>query len=127
MKKLNRRKFLQTAAIGVSAGALSTLPVKAADKPLAEDRIGILIDTDVCVGCRHCEWACRIAHNLRTDNLESYSDNSVFKQYRRPGSASLTVVNEFKTKKILCSLFMLKFNVCTVKNQLVYLHALLEL
>jgi Fe-S-cluster-containing dehydrogenase component len=99
MKNLNRRNFLKTTAIGASAVTLGTTVVKAADKTLSEDRIGILVDTDVCVGCRHCEWACRTAHNLPTGDLDSYRDNSVFKQYRRPDKTSLTVVNEFENKK----------------------------
>lgn len=99
MKNLSRRNFIKTAAIGASVAALGTTAVKAADKTLTEDRIGILVDTDVCVGCRHCEWACREAHNLPADDLEKYSDNSVFKQYRRPDSKTLTVVNEFENKK----------------------------
>ena len=99
MKNLNRRDFLKTAAIGTSIGVLGTKSAKGADKTLSEDRIGILVDTDVCVGCRHCEWACRVAHNLPTPELESYSDNSVYNDYRRPDSNALTVVNEFENEK----------------------------
>lgn len=99
MKNLNRRNFLKTAAIGISAGAIGTTSIKSADKPLSEDRLGILVDTDVCVGCRHCEWACRTAHELPTEELHNYSDNSVFNSYRRPDCKSLTVVNEFENEK----------------------------
>ena len=99
MKNLNRRNFLKSAAFGISTAAIGSASVKAAEKPLSEDRVGILVDTDVCVGCRHCEWACRDAHNLQTNTLESYSDTSVFKEYRRPDSTSLTVVNEFKNER----------------------------
>jgi Fe-S-cluster-containing dehydrogenase component len=99
MKNLNRRNFLKTAAIGTTALTLGSVTVKAADKTLSDDRLGILIDTTVCVGCRHCEWACRTAHNLPTPDLDNYSDNSVYKDYRRPDNNSLTVVNEFENKK----------------------------
>lgn len=99
MKNLNRRNFLKTAAIGISAGALGTSSLKAEDKKLSEDRVGILVDTDVCVGCRHCEWACRRAHNLTAADLYNYSDCSVYKEYRRPDCTSLTVVNEFRNEK----------------------------
>ncbi|MCX6163381.1 MAG: 4Fe-4S dicluster domain-containing protein [Ignavibacteriae bacterium] len=99
MKNLNRRDFLKTAAIGASIGVLGAKSAKGADKILSEDRIGILVDTAVCVGCRHCEWACRVAHSLPTKDLDSYSDNSVFKDYRRPDATSLTVVNEFENEK----------------------------
>jgi NAD-dependent dihydropyrimidine dehydrogenase PreA subunit len=69
MKNLNRRDFFKTAAFGISAATLGASSVKGADNMLSEDRIGVLVDTDVCVGCRHCEWACRVAHNLPTPRL----------------------------------------------------------
>jgi Fe-S-cluster-containing dehydrogenase component len=99
MKNLNRRDFLKSTALGVSAVALGATSVKGADKTLSEDRIGILVDTAVCIGCRNCEWACRVAHDLPTKELESYSDNSVFKEYRRPDKTALTVVNQFENEK----------------------------
>lgn len=99
MKNLNRRDFFKTAAAGVAIGTLGASTAKGADKILSEDRIGILVDTDACVGCRHCEWACRTAHNMPTPELKEYSDTSVFKEYRRPSAESLTVVNEFENEK----------------------------
>jgi len=99
MKNLDRRKFIKTAVAGLSISTLGTTTVKGADKTLSEDRNGILVDTAECIGCRHCEWACRVAHNLPTDDLENYSNNEVFKEFRRPDSSSLTVVNEFKNEK----------------------------
>jgi formate dehydrogenase iron-sulfur subunit len=98
MKKLNRRKFLRTAAAGLSMSALGTATVKGAEKTLSEDRIGILVDTAECVGCRRCEWACRTAHNLPAGDIDSYSNKDVFKEYRRTDSKSLTVVNEFENE-----------------------------
>jgi len=99
MKDINRRDFLKTAAIGVSMSVFGTKFLKASDESPSGYRIGILVDTDVCVGCRHCEWACKVAHNIPTASLESYSDNSLFKEYRRLDAASLTVVNEFENEK----------------------------
>lgn len=101
MKNQNRRDFLKTAAaIGASIGiAGSAKPAKASEKTLSDDRFGILVDTDVCVGCRHCEWACRVAHNIPTPDLDTFSDNSVFKEYRRTDASSLTVVNEFENER----------------------------
>ncbi len=90
---------MKTTAIGASLGFLGTKSAKSADKTLSENRIGILVDTDVCVGCRHCEWACRVAHNLPTPELDTYSDNSVYKDYRQPDASTLTVVNEFANEK----------------------------
>ena len=99
MKNINRRDFLKTTAIGVSAATLGTKLAKGSDKSLSEDRIGVLVDTAACVGCRHCEWACRTAHNMPTADLDFYSDNSVFKEFRRPDGTALTVINEFENEK----------------------------
>lgn len=99
MKNLNRRDFFKTAAFGAAIGTLGVKSAKASDKMLSEDRLGVLVDTDVCVGCRHCEWACRTAHNMPSPDLDNYSDDSVFKEYRHPDATSLTVVNEFENDK----------------------------
>ncbi len=99
MKNINRRDFLKTAALGDLQPHSAHPHVKGAEKVLPEDRIGVLVDTDVCVGCRHCEWACRVAHDLPTPALDNYADKSVFKEYRRTDSTALTVVNEFENEK----------------------------
>jgi len=95
MKNLNRRDFFKTTAFGVAVATLGAKSAKASEKTLSDDRLGVLVDTTVCIGCRHCEWACKTAHNIPTPDLDSYSDNSVFKDYRRPDETALTVVNEF--------------------------------
>jgi Fe-S-cluster-containing dehydrogenase component len=101
MKAQNRRAFLKTAAaVGTAAAGLSTSTAKAGPKNiLAPDRMGVLVDTTVCVGCRNCEWACKTAHGLPTEPLETYTDRSVFDQMRRPNEAALTVVNEYDNPK----------------------------
>jgi formate dehydrogenase iron-sulfur subunit len=98
MKSQNRRNFLKTAAaLGVVSG---TQKAKAAPRNiLSPDRMGVLVDTTVCVGCRNCEWACKTAHNLPTEPLESYQNREVFATMRRPSDAALTVVNEYKNPK----------------------------
>lgn len=60
------------------------------------DAVGVLLDTTACVGCRLCEYACKQSNHLECGTLESFSDTSVFKEFRRPSPTSLTVVNEFK-------------------------------
>jgi len=99
MKNLNRRTFLKAAALGVSASTIGAKSLKADDKNLSHDRLGVLVDTAACVGCRLCEWACRNAHNIPSGTLESYSDSSVFEEFRRPDKTALTVVNEFENEK----------------------------
>ncbi len=94
----NRRDFLKSATfIGASAAGLSAKKTFAGIKEFhPDDRMGVLVDTTVCIGCRSCEWACKDAHSLETDPLQSYQDNrSVFKDERRPSDKALTVVNEY--------------------------------
>ena len=101
MAKQTRRDFLKFSAI--SAAALAGVkPLKAnngEDSGLSDERMGVLVDTTVCIGCRKCEWACKTAHNLPTDPLETYDDKSVFATMRRPSPGSLTVVNRFENEK----------------------------
>jgi formate dehydrogenase iron-sulfur subunit len=97
MRKQSRRNFLKTAAaLGTATAGISPKQTKAAPKNiLSEDRMGVLVDTTVCVGCRKCEWACKTSHNLPTLPIQNYDDKSVFKKMRRPDANSLTVVNEY--------------------------------
>ncbi len=96
---MKRRDFFKTAAAGVSIAALGSNKAAGSDKKLSEDRVGIIVDTNACVGCRHCEWACKTAHQLPTADLENYNDRSVFSEYRRMDAGSLTVVNEFENEE----------------------------
>ncbi len=95
MKAHNRRTFLKTAAIAGTAAAGISSATSAPKNILSPDRMGVLVDTTVCVGCRNCEWACRSAHDLPTPPLATYEDRAVFKDMRRPSDNALTVVNEY--------------------------------
>jgi Fe-S-cluster-containing dehydrogenase component len=97
MSKQSRREFLKTAGlIGASAISFESKDAKAAPKNiLSDDRMGVLVDTTVCIGCRRCEYACKKAHNLPTDPEDAYDDRSVFDKMRRPDDKALTVVNQY--------------------------------
>jgi Fe-S-cluster-containing dehydrogenase component len=102
MKKQNRREFLFTSsAIGAGILGLSSEKAQASGpkNEISEDRMGVLVDTTVCLGCRHCEWACKTAHGLPAGEHQEYSDRSVFKKQRRPSEKALTVVNEYQNPK----------------------------
>ena len=98
MGEINRRNFLKT--LGVVGAAVSGIPAKKifaeSKSQLSEDRMGVLVDSTVCIGCRRCEWACKNSHNLPAGDIESYSDESVFKQVRRPGNDGYTRVNRYE-------------------------------
>jgi Fe-S-cluster-containing dehydrogenase component len=100
MAKQSRRNFLKTAAfIGTAATGLSSKTKAAPKNILSNDRMGTLIDTTVCIGCRKCEWACRKVHDLPAGSIEDYDDRNVFKNMRRPDAKALTIVNEYKNDK----------------------------
>ena len=114
MSKQNRREFLKTmTAIGASTGALSTITpqnLKAAPTNIiSEDRMGVLVDTTVCIGCRKCEWACKGAHDIDAGSFEDYNHDEVFETNRRPDFENRTVVNKYieeddksRTVKLQC-------------------------
>ncbi len=82
MAKQTRRDFLKTASfIGLTAAGISST-AKAEEKfELSEDRIGVLVDSTKCIGCRSCEWACKNEHNLPNLPLEEFqNDRSVFEK-----------------------------------------------
>ncbi len=101
MEKQNRRSFLKTAGLLTAAvTGISSKSAKAEPEiTLSGDRMGMLVDTTVCIGCRNCEWACKTAHDLPTPEQQTYSNRSVFKEMRRPNEHALTVVNEYNNEK----------------------------
>ncbi|MEW6511828.1 MAG: 4Fe-4S dicluster domain-containing protein [Bacteroidota bacterium] len=97
----DRRSFLKSAAIA-GTGLLGASGSRAQAGPknvLSTDRMGVLVDTTVCVGCRSCEWACKTAHGIPTEPLPSYEDRSALAHGRRPNPSALTVVNEYAPAK----------------------------
>jgi Fe-S-cluster-containing dehydrogenase component len=101
MKNQNRRSFLK-ASTAITAAVTGLTPTTAEAGPrniLSPDRMGVLVDTTVCIGCRHCEFACKSAHGLDTPPLESYDDKTPFDHMRRPDATALTVVNRYDNPK----------------------------
>jgi Fe-S-cluster-containing dehydrogenase component len=97
MQSPSRRAFLK-AGTAITAAAASLTPRVAQAGPeniLSPDRLGVLVDTTVCIGCRHCEWACKSAHEMETPPLETYEDPAPMQEPRRPDEAALTVVNQY--------------------------------
>ena len=99
MGKQNRRDFLKTASLFATSTLTASSARAAPQNILSENRMGVLVDTTVCIGCRKCEYACKMAHDIKTDDLESYSDQSVYKSMRRPDDQNITVVNAYENPK----------------------------
>ncbi len=95
MEEMGRRSFLKRSlALGAGLAAGSALTSEARPTNiLSTRRMGVLVDTTVCIGCRNCEWACKQAHDMPTEPIETYEDDAVFAEYRRPDEHALTVVN----------------------------------
>ena len=91
---LSRRTFLKRSLVA-AAGLTACRASAAQHGNPSPDRMGVLVDTTVCIGCRNCEWACKQAHDLPTPPLETYEDKSVFAAPRRPDDTALTVVNRY--------------------------------
>ena len=95
--KDNRRTFLKGLATGAGAVLLGR---RAGAVDSVEqftgypDRMGMLTDLSLCIGCRKCEEACKQANQLGsvTAPLE---DQSVFDRKRRTDAQNYTVVNRY--------------------------------
>lgn len=98
---VNRRTFLQVFGGGAAAVAgAGKSSASTSATPVADDaRMGMLVDTTECIGCRKCEWACNREHKLTDKPLESYEDPSVFAHRRRTQADAYTVVNQFTNPK----------------------------
>jgi len=93
---MNRKEFIKTA--GVLAGALSSVSRGNAQDihdNLDPDRVGVLSDLTLCIGCRKCEYACSKNHGLPYDPIQNYDDPAVMEDFRRPTDSKLTVVNRY--------------------------------
>jgi Fe-S-cluster-containing dehydrogenase component len=97
----SRRAFLKAGtAVGAAVVGLTPAVAQAGPKNvLSPDRMGVLVDTTVCIGCRNCEWACKTAHGLETPPIETYEDTTPLEHMRRPDDRSLTVVNRYSNPR----------------------------
>jgi len=95
---VSRRDFLKIAGSAASTAAVSLVGGEAAASPLHldPDRIGVLTDFTLCIGCRRCEWACAQQNELPFGPLESCDDQSVLAEMRRPNAERFTVVNRYE-------------------------------
>ena len=97
---VSRRDFLKitgTAAGTAAATMAGVQPVlgSSAGPHLDPDRVGVLTDLTICIGCRRCEWACAEQNGLPHGPLQECDDKSVFAALRRPDHERFTVVNRY--------------------------------
>ncbi|MBN1655627.1 MAG: 4Fe-4S dicluster domain-containing protein [Deltaproteobacteria bacterium] len=90
---ISRRKFVT----GVAAGTLVASTAKAGAVKHFEgypNRMGLLHDTTLCVGCRSCEFACNKVNDLPPPEAP-VNDRLVFNAQRRNDETLYTVVNRY--------------------------------
>ncbi len=84
---------LAAASVGRVAEAASGGAGSHSGPELDDDRMGVLVDLTLCVGCRRCEYACAQANENPHGALHDYDDTSVFRERRYPSAESFTAVN----------------------------------
>ena len=93
---MKRRDLLKTmcAAGGATLAGGKLRAEEPGTKRVVTDRVGVLVDTTKCLGCRMCEYACAKAHGL--PEPEATIDRSVVRQ---TAPTQWTVVNRYETEK----------------------------
>lgn len=97
---VTRRDFLKITGTAAGTAAVTMAGVQpvlgsGAGPHLDPDRVGVLTDLTLCIGCRRCEWACAEQNGLPHGDLKDCDDQSVFAHMRRPDPERYTVVNRF--------------------------------
>jgi formate dehydrogenase iron-sulfur subunit len=91
---MNRREFLKFSAATALTAAASEGRAEEGGKP--EEFVGVLVDTTRCIGCRSCERACSVAHDLPVPDVEK---DGALASVRDMSDKQWTVVNHFATSK----------------------------
>lgn len=91
---VSRRAFLKLAGAAGASALEWTAPAPAAAGGVpADDAVGVLVDTTLCIGCRSCEAACSEANGLPEPAM--FGEDAVFEKLRTTGPATYTVVNRY--------------------------------
>lgn len=91
---MDRRSFLKLSAATGIALAAKEAPAKEEGNP--EEFVGVLVDTTRCIGCRSCERACSVAHDLPVPDIEH---DGALARVRDMSDHQWMVVNRFETSK----------------------------
>lgn len=95
--KRTRRHFFRTIAAGAGTlwlGKSAKAVLSVEEFSGYPDRVGMLVDLSLCVGCRKCEEACKRSNQLPPVTVP-LEDKSIFEQLRRTDADNYTVVNRF--------------------------------
>ncbi len=95
--KSSRRHFIRELAAGagtVLLGARASAGSSIEDFTGYPDRVGMLVDLSLCIGCRKCEEACKQSNQLPPVTVP-LEDKSIFERQRRTDAENYTVVNRY--------------------------------
>ncbi len=90
--RLSRRDLLKGAAAVGAAAALPTEAEARAAVPARPEALGMLFDSTLCVGCRACQSACKVANKLPTDTVTASGG-----VYDAPSDLNATTKNVIKS------------------------------
>lgn len=91
---MDRRNFLVTAGAACATAAGAKPAAANAENAKPEEFIGVLVDTTRCIGCRGCEVACAMAHNMPVPDPEN---DRALEARRTTSETAWTVVNQYDT------------------------------
>lgn len=94
-----RRDFLKRVALISGTLMLGKSKASAGESGPAGDRLGVLVDTTFCIGCRRCEWACNEWNKNPNRPVKEFEDKAVFSSIRRTHAATFTVVNRYRNPR----------------------------
>ena len=94
----DRRMFIKTAGFALAGGVLASAGTAEASEadPAAEDALGVLVDTTLCIGCRKCELACDRKNRLTSRPESFFEDTSALNSKRTLSTTSYTIVNKYR-------------------------------
>ncbi len=93
----SRRHFIRVITAGAGAacfGARANATTSVEEFVGHPDRVGMLVDLSLCVGCRKCEEACKQSNGLPPVAVP-LEDKSIFDHRRRTDAENYTVVNRY--------------------------------
>lgn len=91
--RLSRRDLLKGAAAVGAAAALPTEAEARAAVPARPEALGMLFDSTLCVGCRACQSACKVANNLPADTVAA--SGGVYDAPKDLNATTKNVIKEF--------------------------------
>jgi formate dehydrogenase iron-sulfur subunit len=92
---MDRRGFLKSSLV-IGGTAVTSSKARAKEKLDPEEFVGILVDTTRCIGCRACEVACGVEHDLYVPDV---LNDGALEEQRKTSVKQWTIVNKYETER----------------------------